>query len=209
MRYNPDNPFLQFMTTLAGFIGLNILFLITCLPVITIGPALTALYTVTMQEAREEYGYLYSTYLKTFKKVFRKSAAAFLLHLVLVLVLIYNVAFWGAQDTVTSNIFLFLVTGMLVVLVLSFLYTYPLLARFENSVKQTLKNSVLVAISNPKYTLGLLAICIVAVTLCMVVSQAKIFMVLVGFSFLAFCNSMLFIRIFRKYETETADSQAA
>lgn len=202
MRYNPDNPFLQFMTTLASFIGLNVLFLITCLPIFTIGPALTALYTVTMQEAREEYGYIYSTYLKAFKKNFRQAAGAFLIHLFLALILIFNTAFWGAQDTVPANIFLFLVTFLLVVLTLSFLFTYALMARFQNTLRQTLKNSVWIAISNPKYTLGILAICATITTLCLLISQVKILMVLTGFSFTAYCNSLLFVRLFRGYETE-------
>ena len=51
MKFNPDSPFFQFMNSLAAFIGLNLIFLITCLPIFTIGPALTALYTVTMKEA--------------------------------------------------------------------------------------------------------------------------------------------------------------
>ena len=71
MRFRYDSPVFEFLNTLASFIGLNVLFLITCLPVFTIGPALTALYTVTMQEARKEYGYIFSTYLKTFKSSFR------------------------------------------------------------------------------------------------------------------------------------------
>lgn len=54
MKFNPDSPFFQFMNSLAAFIGLNVIFLITCLPIFTIGPALTALYTVTLKEARKE-----------------------------------------------------------------------------------------------------------------------------------------------------------
>ena len=54
MKFNIESPFFQFMNTLATFIGLNVLFLILCLPIITIGPALKALYTVTMQEARKD-----------------------------------------------------------------------------------------------------------------------------------------------------------
>ena len=66
MKFNPDSPFFQFMNSLAAFIGLNVIFLITCLPIFTIGPALTALYTVTLKEARKEGGYIFSTYFKAF-----------------------------------------------------------------------------------------------------------------------------------------------
>lgn len=201
MKFNPEGPFFEFMNTLSAFIGLNVLFLITCLPVVTIGPALTALYTVTLQEARKEHGYIFSTYLKAFKRNFPQSAAAFLLQLVLMLVFLFNAFFWGNQGTVTGNVFLFVITMLLVILALSFLYTFPLLARFENTLKQTLQNSISIAIVNPKTTLGLLAVQVVCVLLCVAVPQAKVFMLLLGFSFLAYCNSLLFNKLFSSYES--------
>ncbi len=112
MHFNPESPFFQFMNTLASFIGLNVLFLITCLPVITIGPALAALYTVTMQEARKESGYVFTTYLKAFKNNFRQGVAAFLIFLVLALVFLYNVFFWGEWNTALGNTILFLMTAL-------------------------------------------------------------------------------------------------
>ena len=93
MKFNPDSPFFQFMNSLTAFIGLNVIFLITCLPIFTIGPALTALYTVTLKEARKEGGYIFSTYFKAFKENFHQSAAAFLIQLVLALVFLFNAHF--------------------------------------------------------------------------------------------------------------------
>ena len=202
MKFNPDSPFFVFLNTLAAFIGLNVLFLITCLPVITIGPALSALYTVTLKEARKEQGYIFSTYLKAFKRNFPQSVAAFLIQLVLAFVFVFNAIFWGEQNTVPGNICMFLMTLLLVVLAFSFLYTFPLLARFRNSLKQTLKNSIAIAVTNPKITLGLLAIQAVFIIACIAVPQAKIFMALLGFAFDAYCNSLLLTRLFSLYEDD-------
>lgn len=202
MKFNPDSPFFEFMNTLAVFIGLNVLFLITCLPVITIGPALSALYTVTLKEARKEQGYIFSTYLKAFKRNFPQSVAAFLIQLVLAFVFVFNAIFWGEQNTVPGNICMLLMTLLLVVLAFSFLYTFPLLARFRNSLKQTLKNSIAIAVTNPKITLGLLAIQAVFIIACIAVPQAKIFMALLGFAFDAYCNSLLLTRLFSLYEDD-------
>ena len=202
MKFNPDSPCFEFMNTLAAFIGLNVLFLITCLPIVTIGPALSALYTVTLKEARKEQGYIFSTYLKAFKKNFPQSAAAFLIQLVLAFIFVFNAVFWGEQNTVSGNICMFLMTLLLVVLAFSFLYTFPLLARFQNSLKQTLKNSVAIAVTHPKTTLGLLAIQAVFIIACIAVPQAKIFMVLLGFAFDAYCNSLLLTRLFSLYEDD-------
>lgn len=128
--------------------------------------------------------------------------AAFLIQLVLAFVFVFNAIFWGEQNTVPGNICMFLMTLLLVVLAFSFLYTFPLLARFQNSLKQTLKNSVGIAVTNPKITLGLLAIQAVFIIACIAVPQAKIFMALLGFAFDAYCNSLLLTRLFSLYEDD-------
>ena len=205
MKFNPDSPFFQFMNSLAAFIGLNVVFLITCLPIFTIGPALTALYTVTMKEARKEGGYIFSTYFKAFKENFRQSTAAFFIQLVLALVFLFNAHFWGAQNTVLGNALMFVITALLVVLALTFMYCFPLMARFENSVKQTMKNAFFVAVTHPKFTLGLAGITTVYLFFCFgFPSFAKVFMILLGFSFMAYCNSMLLVKVFKDYEEEPA-----
>ena len=45
MKINLDSPVIVFLTTVADFMMLNILFILCCAPVITIGPAVSALYT--------------------------------------------------------------------------------------------------------------------------------------------------------------------
>lgn len=67
MKINLDSPVIVFLTTVADFMMLNILFILCCAPVITIGPAVSALYTITMREARHEvdiYSNLFSKHLK-------------------------------------------------------------------------------------------------------------------------------------------------
>ena len=50
MKSKAMNPVLDFINTLCNFVALNLVFLITCLPVITIGTALSSLYYVTLRE---------------------------------------------------------------------------------------------------------------------------------------------------------------
>ncbi len=44
--FSLDSKFMQVMSRVADLIILNVIYLVTCLPVITIGAASTALYTV-------------------------------------------------------------------------------------------------------------------------------------------------------------------
>ena len=74
------------------------------------------------------------------------------------------------------------------------------MARFDNSLKQTFKNSVAIAVTNPKTTLPLIGIQILFCVLCYALSQAKIFMLLLGFAFIAYCNSLILTRLFASFE---------
>ena len=47
--FNMDNKFFTFMGRVADLIILNLLFLLCCIPIVTIGPAITAMYYVTMK----------------------------------------------------------------------------------------------------------------------------------------------------------------
>ena len=42
--FNMDNKFFTFMSRVADLIILNLLFLLCCIPIVTIGPAITAMY---------------------------------------------------------------------------------------------------------------------------------------------------------------------
>ncbi len=199
MKFNPDSPFFQFMNTLASFIALNVLFLLTCLPVITIGPALCALYDVTMQEARGEYGYLIRSYFRSFWKNLRKGILLFLLLAAFGMILLFNLVFWYQMNTVSGTIISFVLTLAAGAYLFILLYVFALTARFENSLKETLKNSFLLAVNYKKQTILLFLLPAAAIGACIIMHQAKIFMILVGFSFLVYCQAFLLNQVFKNY----------
>src|SRR5665647_412297 len=90
LKFNADSPLFRFLTTLADFVVLNIVFLLSCLPVFTIGTSLTALYHVTMQEARTEHGYILRTFFKSWKQNFKQSIIIWAVYFGLGAVLLFN-----------------------------------------------------------------------------------------------------------------------
>lgn len=103
MKSKAMNPVLDFINTLCNFVALNLVFLITCLPVITIGTALSSLYYVTLREARGEYGYLVRTYLREFKNNFKKGTIAFAILFLIGAILLFNIAFWFGTERCRNN----------------------------------------------------------------------------------------------------------
>ena len=62
--FNMDNKFFTFMGRVADLIILNLLFLLCCIPIVTIGPAITAMYYVTMKMVRNEEAYIARSFFK-------------------------------------------------------------------------------------------------------------------------------------------------
>lgn len=197
------NPVLDIINTLCNFIVLNLVFLLTCIPIITIGTALSSLYYVTLKEARGEYGYLVRTYIKEFIRNLKYGTLAFLILFVIGNILFFNIFFWNTLETIPSMI----ITGLLlvagIVYVLIFTYTFPLIGRFENTTRQSLKNALAIALSNAKATLALIIIDAIAIFFCMFLEPMKLLMVLFGFAFIAYCHSFILNKVFEPFEQES------
>lgn len=205
MKNKLMNPVFDVINTLCNFIVLNLVFLITCLPVFTIGTALSSLYCITLREARGEYGYLVRPYLTEFRKNLKSGTAAFGILFLIGAVLLFNLAFWYSMGTVLTSVLsgLFMIAVLLWLFV--FTYTFPLIARFQNGTKQTLKNAFCLMMTNIKPTIALALIYITVITLCMFAPPMKLLMVLFGFAFIAYCQSFIFKKVFEPYEKVQAE----
>ena len=71
--FNMDNKFFTVMGRVADLIMLNVVFLICCLPIVTIGASLTALHYVTLKMTRNEESYIIRSFFKSFKQNFKQA----------------------------------------------------------------------------------------------------------------------------------------
>ncbi len=208
MKINPDSPFMESLSMMADYMLLNVLFLICCIPVVTIGPAVSALYTVSMRTVRSEGGYIAKPFLKAMKANFRQSFLLGLLYGAAGGMLVYSFAYWRGRGfgTLSGKMALFFLAAAIAVYLLSLLYVFPLHARFENRLPQTVKNALIVAMFNPKETLLLCLIVAAAAVLFLFTNIFWLFMLLMGFAVLAHIQSGVFVKVFRKYETQSGES---
>ncbi len=202
MKFNTESPVFQFLGTLFDFVILNVLFLITCIPVVTIGPAISALYTVTLREVRNEQGYIIRSYFTAFKENFKHSFLLSVLYTIVGAILLYNLAFWAQMKTAVGSIFLIIIAACTLLYAISLLYVFALSARFENTIKRTVKNSLLIALANPVQTLMILLITVIGFALAYVSPMFRVFLVIFGFAFLAYCASFPLTKVFSRYEAE-------
>ena len=154
-----DSPFFKVMTKVADFIILNFLVLVFSIPVVTIGPALTAMYYVALKEARGEEGYIWRDFWKSFKANFKQGFVIELIVAAIIAVLGLNIVTcyrWTYEGSMMGQILMFLNIGLAILAAASLIYLFPLLAQFRNTVKNTLFNSLLMAMKHLPQTIVML-----------------------------------------------------
>lgn len=85
--FNMDGPVFRFLGKLADLMILNVVFLICCLPIVTIGASLTALNYVSLKMAEGEEGYIVKSFFKSFRQNFVQSTLMWLITLAAGLIL--------------------------------------------------------------------------------------------------------------------------
>lgn len=199
--FNPDSPLMRFLTKLADLMILNLLFLLSCIPVVTIGAAWTAMYYVTLKMVRDEEDSIVRGFFRAFRRNWKQATILWLMVLGLGAVMVLDIRFLNAMgDSATAAVLKTAVEilGVLGLMVLQ--YLFPGLARFEASTGNTLKNACLLAVGNLPKTLLLSGAAVGAVYLScwsnLTISVAIVVWVLMGFALMAYGNSGVLVNIF-------------
>ena len=66
--FNPDNPIMEFIAKIFDLILLNLIFIFSCVPIITIGASTSALSYVTLKMVRGEDPYIWQNFWKSFRQ---------------------------------------------------------------------------------------------------------------------------------------------
>ena len=148
-----DSWFIQLISRFSSLAVLNLLFLCTCIPVFTIGAALTALYDVVFRMDTEREGKLVSAYFRAFTANFRQSTPIWLLFLLVIAASCGNAVIFSGWGSLTGQILSVICVVILINVLLILAYCFPLLSQFDNTIPNTLKNSLLLSVGNLPRTL--------------------------------------------------------
>lgn len=210
--FNMDNKFFVFMGKIADLCMLNLLCIICCIPIVTAGASLTALYYVTMKMVRNEEAYIFRSFFRSFKQNFKQATVINIIMLAAAALLYIDTNIAGKMGQPAGKILGMIFAAFTLLYVMILLYVYPLLAKFYNSVKNTFKNAILMAIRHLPYTILMLLICACPILILFIPSfqiQMSLIMlvILFGPAVIAYGNSHFFVRIFDKYIPEESVSE--
>lgn len=196
-----ESPFMNFLNKVADIMILGVVFMIACIPIFTVGAALTAAYYMGFKMVKNEESYIIRGFFKAFKENFKQATIiwCFVLIFVGMLMADYRIILYSGI-AFASGLRIAMVSVTLVVM-LGIVFVFPIQARFENTVKNTIKNAFLMALSHLPSAFLLIIIYAVPYLILYFVPQLLPAVFLLGFGCIFYFKSFVLLRVFRRYET--------
>lgn len=195
--FDMENPVMRALSTTADLIMLNLLTILCCLPVVTVGAALTALNTAAIKIVRGEETAPVKDYFRAFRVNFKKGTVLGLIFLLVFAVLIVDYLAAGNAVPILRPV---IAAIALLVLMLG-QYAFAMLARYENTLRGTLKNALLLSVG---YFPRTLAMAVFAVILWLLAIQFLRYgapiLFLFGFSLPSYVTILLLQKVFDNLE---------
>lgn len=203
--FDLDSPVMRFLSRMADLMILNLVIVVCCLPIITIGASITAMHYVMLKIARGEDGYIVKDFFKSFKLNFKQSTVIWLIMLLLIAVFAgdYLILNYGGIEFPKGMGMALAVVAVLVFIVST--YIFPVLARFDNSIKNTIKNGCMMSIIAAPKAVLMAILTVSPVILAILVPALLPLVILFGISFPGFLCAKLYSQTFRRFEPEAED----
>ncbi|MBQ6517977.1 MAG: DUF624 domain-containing protein [Anaerolineaceae bacterium] len=200
----------RFMYGMSDLMILNLLVLFCSLPILTIGPVLCALYSVTLKLARNEAADILRDFFSAFKNNFKNG---FILGLIafFAAVVIFADGVYAFSIEGAAKIFFCIITGIVGAVWLTYVsYVFALQARYENSVIGQIKNAFKLAFISPVQTILLWIILAIPVLLILflprnVIASIGFLYIMFGVSVPVYCCSKILRGIFARFNPETEE----
>lgn len=149
MKLNMDSGIMRALAKITDIMLLQFAFILTSLPVFTVGAGLAALFATTRKVKHDSVTSTLRTYFTEFKANFKRSTIVWILFLLAGAVLYFDIAYYSAQEKTGLNTLMLVGAWVLAVVVyMAAVYVFPLIAWFENGVKAHLKNALLMSVSH-------------------------------------------------------------
>ena len=200
--FNLDSPFMVFLSNLTDVVILNVLCLVCCIPIVTIGPSITAMHYVTLKMVREEEGYVVKLFFKAFKENFKQSFIAWMVFLVITVVFLLDYRILKVSGMEENKVFGIVIGAIYLFVCLTTMYIFPLMARFENTLRQTVKNALYMSILHIFKTIVMAVIYVIPFVVLPLHYNVLMAFLIIGLSGPAYINSYIWKSIFKKYEPQ-------
>ena len=201
-----DSWFGRFLFLVADVVTLHFLWLLCSLPVFTIGASTTALYYSCMKRIRTDEGTISRNFLAAFKQNFRQATLLWLGLLAIGFLLMTDLRIGLAVGGWLGKFMLISCSVFLIPYFLICIYIFPVQAKFENRIRDNLKNAFLMSWQSFGYSVVLVLICATFVLLTFFFQPFMGLLIVCGVGLYGYVTSAVFVQIFRRYLPEELET---
>ena len=197
--FDPDNAWWAFLGRGVDLVGLSLAWGFLCLPVLTVGPATSALYYTVVKCFRQKEKNTFTLFWRAFRADLKQGVIATLLCLPVSLLLYFGYSVMKANWSTDFGAVMFVAYDIALIVPLGVMvWLFPLLGRFDAPLKDSMRTAAFLTFRHLPSTLIL-----VLLTVETVVSMIeKWWPVFFAPALWALLSSLFMERIFPKYLTE-------
>lgn len=161
--FNLEGGFFNAMGKVFDIMLVSLVWFLCCLPIVTIGPATTALYYSMVKSIRRERGYVTKEFFHSFRVNLKQGMISGLIYTVIALVLAFNFNIVKQMNNKVGTVLFGIYIVMSILVYIAAIYTFPNLSRFTLTLKGLFKNAIIMSITHLPSTILMAAIIAVGV----------------------------------------------
>lgn len=202
--FNPEKGVWSALSTMVDVCGLSILWLLLCLPVVTIGPATAALYFALVTCVRRQEPGAFGSYFRSFRENLRVGVPATLLCAAAALPLAAGFTVMRLHRGDQGGALLYGAYCVAMLLPVGTLcWLFPLLGRFTFGVRQLFVTAFQLTVRHLPSTAAVVLLALLAAPYCAVYWWPALFLP----SVVMLIDSLFFERAFRRYAPELSGEE--
>ena len=179
-----------FAREFTSLIKLNLFFVLCCIPIITIAPAIGAMTAVTIRMVQDRPSDLFYDFREAFKKNWKLSYLINILVAITMLFLGWIIAFCMKSEGLIYNIVISIIVVITILIGISWIYIFPMSVSVNLSFKAIVKNSFLLSIARIKYSFLTFVLCVGLFEISILFFPFTLpVVILFAFSFISFISS--------------------
>ncbi len=201
-----DSPFVRTVNKITDLVVLNLWTLLCSIPIFTIGASFSAAHYVALKMRRNEEGYTTREFFKAFKQNFKKATLIWLIILFIIIVLALDFYIIRNTDLGIPKIVQGVIMVVAALLACTVMWVFPLQAKFENTVRQTIKNAFSLSMIQAPRTVLMIVMHALPFVLCFSIYQILPLYLFFGFSLPIYVSAMLYNKMFTRLEEKILEN---
>ena len=211
--FSIESKFTQTLSTIGNLAILNLLWIITSLPVITIGASTTAMYAVAFKYADQSDDAVLKPFFKAFISNFKQSTLIWIPMCLVSALLVIDAYYLLSHTSDPATPYLWVPFFILwVVLAVAMSHMFPQIARYEVTTRTAMHNTLLMSLLHMFQTIGVVGLnmfpWLIMLVLPEIFAMIGIFWVMFGASAIAYFNARVLLKMYKKHEPAPEEDEA-